>query len=664
MASPELSATDQPPPPVARTRSVFRLAFGPVVWLSIFWIALLVFAAVFRDLLPLRDPDELGIRTREVEKFESPGWNAFFGGDSQGRDVFARVVWGARPALVLGVSATVIAAWLGSIVGMAAGYLRGRVDLVTSILIDIALAFPVLVLLITVRASFGNSMLVFVILFSVTGIPPYARIVRGATLSLAEREFVDAAAALGADRRRIVLRELAPNIALPVLSFAFIGFAIVIVAEGGLAFIGLSLDEITWGKLISEGTGDIQDAAHVALLPATTMFLTILAFNLVGDAIRSIVAPRQVVTQRQLNVDGERPDAAATGVERNGTAPHDAHDGERVLDIVDLYTKLHTPLGDVRAVDGVTLHVDRGEALGIVGESGSGKTMLLRSIVGTFALADVSRSGAVDVAGVDMLRSDPATVRHALGTRIGMVSQDPLTALNPVRRIETQLVEPMRVHLGLDKAAARARAIELLRSVGLPDPERRLRAYPHELSGGMRQRVTIAMALVNDPELLLADEPTTALDVTVQRQLLELLGRLRQERNMSMVLVTHDLAVVKGYTDRVAIMYGGRVVESGPTASLFAEPRHRYTVALMRSVPDLSLPSHSELEVIDGLPPSLVDPPSGCRFAARCGAATDICRTDTPKREQVDSSHWFRCHHPVEPGELESVPVEIAEASS
>jgi len=661
MASPDMSATDQPSPPVSRSTSVFRLAFGPVVWLSIFWIALLVFAAVFRDVLPLRDPDELGIRTREVEKFESPGWNAFFGGDSQGRDVFSRVVWGARPALILGVSATVIAALVGSIVGMAAGYLRGRVDLVTSVLIDIALAFPVLVLLITVRASFGNSMFVFVILFSVTGIPPYARIVRGATLSLAEREFVDAAAALGANRRRIVLRELAPNIALPVLSFAFIGFAIVIVAEGGLAFIGLSLDEITWGKLISEGTGDIQNAAHVALLPATTMFLTILAFNLLGDAIRSIVAPRQVLTQRQLSVDGERPDTAPTEVESNGTAPHE---DRRVLDIVDLHTKLHTPLGDVRAVDGVTLHVDRGEALGIVGESGSGKTMLLRSIVGTFALADVSRSGTVDVAGVDMLRADPATVRHALGTRIGMVSQDPLTALNPVRRIETQLVEPMRVHLGLDKAAARARVIELLRSVGLPDPERRLRAYPHELSGGMRQRVTIAMALVNDPELLLADEPTTALDVTVQRQLLELLGELRRERTMSMVLVTHDLAVVKGYTDRVAIMYGGRVVESGPTESLFAQPRHRYTVALMQSVPDLSLPSHSELEVIDGLPPSLVDPPAGCRFAARCSSATDICRTDTPVREHVDSSHWFRCHHPVEPGELASVPVQIAETSS
>jgi len=663
MASPDVPVTDQPSPPISRSRSVLRLAFGPLVWLSILWIALLVFAAVFRDLLPLREPDELGIRTREVEKFESPGWNAFFGGDSQGRDVFSRVVWGARPALILGVSATMIAAVLGSIVGMAAGYLRGKVDLVTSILVDITLAFPVLVLLITVRASFGNSMLVFVILFAVTGIPPYARIVRGATLSLAEREFVDAAVALGANRRRVVLSELAPNIALPVLSFAFIGFAIVIVAEGGLAFIGLSLDEITWGQLIAAGTGDIQDAAHVALLPATTMFLTILAFNLVGDAIRSIVAPRQVLTQRRLRVSDDRPEVAPNGVLRKETAPPDSRN-ERVLDIVNLHTTLHTPLGDVMAVDGITLHVNRGEALGIVGESGSGKTMFLRSIIGTFALADVSRSGVVSVAGVDMLRSDPATVRRTLGTCIGMVSQDPLTALNPVRRIETQLVEPMRVHFALDKAAARARAIELLRSVGLPDPERRLRAYPHELSGGMRQRVTIAMALVNDPELLLADEPTTALDVTVQRQLLELLGELRRQRTMSMVLVTHDLAVVKGYTDRVAIMYGGRVVESGPTNSLFAQPRHRYTVALMRSVPDLSLPSHSELEVIDGLPPSLVNPPPGCRFAARCPAATDVCRTDTPIRQHVDDDRWFRCHHPVEPDELESVPVQVAGTSS
>jgi peptide/nickel transport system permease protein len=603
---------------------------GLTFWLSAGWIFTLVFLALFRDILPIRDPDELGIRTREVAKFESPGWNAFFGGDGQGRDMFARVVQGARPALILGLTVTIIGGILGSAVGVTSGYLRGKVDTVTTVFIDIALAFPGLVLLIAVRATFGNSMFVFIVLFSLSSIPGYARIVRGASFALSERDFVDAAAAMGATKRRIILRELAPNIALPVLSFAFIGFALVIVAEGGLAFIGLSLDETTWGKLIADGAGDINKHAHVALFPATVMFLTILAFNLVGDSMRALYSPREVATQRRLRVGP----IADTG------------SGDEVLYIDDLFTALHTPNGDVRAVDGVSLSLKAGEALGVVGESGSGKTMILRSIVGAFALADVTRTGTVEVAGVDMLRAEPADIKRTLGTQIGMVSQNPLTALNPVRLIEHQITEPMLVHTSMSKSEARARALELMQQVGIPAPERRLREYPHQLSGGMRQRVTIAIALANEPALLLADEPTTALDVTVQDQILRLLSDLQRDRKMAMVLVTHDLAVVKGFTDRVAIVYGGEVIESGPTEQIFSNPRHRYTVALIQSMPNLDLPSHSELTTIEGTPPSLISPPRGCRFAARCLAAQVICNT-TPPSANERSEHWFRCHFPA-----------------
>jgi peptide/nickel transport system permease protein len=603
---------------------------GLTFWLSAGWIFTVVFLALFRDILPIRDPDELGIRTREVAKFESPGWNAFFGGDGQGRDMFARVVQGARPALILGLTVTIIGGILGSAVGVTSGYLRGKVDTVTTVFIDIALAFPGLVLLIAVRATFGNSMFVFIVLFSLTSIPGYARIVRGASFALSERDFVDAAAAMGATKRRIILRELAPNIALPVLSFAFIGFALVIVAEGGLAFIGLSLDETTWGKLIADGAGDIARHAHVALFPATVMFLTILAFNLVGDSMRALYSPREVATQRRLRVG----------------AMADTGSGDEVLYIDDLFTALHTPNGDVHAVDGVSLSLKAGEALGLVGESGSGKTMILRSIVGAFALADVTRTGTVEVAGVDMLRAEPADIKRTLGTQIGMVSQNPLTALNPVRLIEHQITEPMLVHTSMSKSEARTRALELMQQVGIPAPERRLREYPHQLSGGMRQRVTIAIALANEPELLLADEPTTALDVTVQDQILRLLSDLQRDRKMAMVLVTHDLAVVKGFTDRVAIVYGGEVIESGPTEQIFSNPRHRYTVALIQSMPNLDLPSHSELTTIEGTPPSLVSPPRGCRFAARCPAAQDICNTTPPSTNEA-SEHWFRCHFPA-----------------
>ncbi len=624
-AAEAVAAVDHPP----ADRSSRQL--GVLFWFAAGWILLLVICAVFRDLLPFRDPDALGIRTREVRKFEDPSWNAWFGGDGQGRDQFARVVQGARPALIIGITVTLIGGFIGSAIGVTSGYLRGKVDTATTVVIDIFLAFPGLVLLIAVRASFGNSMLVFIVLFSITSIPGYARIVRGASFALSERDFVDAAEAMGATKRRVLWKELAPNVAIPVLSFAFIGFALVIVAEGGLAFIGLSLDEVTWGKLIAEGTGDIKDHAHVSLIPATVMFLTILAFNLAGDSIRRLYSPREVATQRRLRVEG------IADVNPDGS----------VLHISDLYTTLHTPAGDVHAVDGVSLSVRAGQALGVVGESGSGKTMILRSIVGAFALSDVTRSGTVEVAGVDMLRAPRGQVLRTLGTEIGMVSQNPLTALNPVRRIESQIIEPMMVHRGTSKAQARERALELLRLVGIPAPERRLREYPHQLSGGMRQRVTIAIALANEPKLLLADEPTTALDVTVQDQILRLLSGLQQEREMAMVLVTHDLAVVKGFTDSVAIVYGGQVVEYGPTSEIFANPRHRYTVALMQSMPDLDLPSHSELITIDGSPPSLLRPTPGCRFAARCPAAQDVCHSLTPAASERDD-HWFRCHFPAE----------------
>jgi peptide/nickel transport system permease protein len=273
--------------------------------------------------------------------------------------------------------------------------------------------------------------------------------------------------------------------------------------------------------------------------------------------------------------------------------------------------------------------------------------MILRSIVGAFPIPDVVRSGSIVLDDVDLLRLDDAEQRRVLGTRIGTVSQNPLTALNPVRRIETQITEPMRVHGGLDRRAARRRALELLEHVGIPAPEQRLREYPHQLSGGMCQRVTIAIALANEPDILLADEPTTALDVTVQDQIMRLIDGLRREEGLGVVLVTHDLTVVHGFTDRVAIVYAGQVVETGPTEVLFQRPRHRYTVALLDSIPDLRRPSHSELAVIEGQTPSLADPPGGCRFAPRCPAATDRCRDEAPTlQESDDPGHHFACWHP------------------
>jgi peptide/nickel transport system ATP-binding protein len=318
-----------------------------------------------------------------------------------------------------------------------------------------------------------------------------------------------------------------------------------------------------------------------------------------------------------------------------------------LLDVRNLKTHFATARGVVRAVDGVSFTLERGAALGIVGESGSGKTVLARSIMGLLPPRGVHREGEVFFAGTDLRRLDAKQMRRYWGKQMSMIFQDPMTSLNPLMTIGNQIAEPLRVHLGSDKAEARAVALRLLTDVGIPEPEKRLDQYPHELSGGMRQRAMIAIALACGPTLLFADEPTTALDVTVQAQILELIARQRRDRNMSVILVTHDLGVVAGHTDSIIVMYAGQVVESAPTRSLFTSMRHPYTEALMRSIPQLDQPSHTRLLAIGGRPPDLINPPEGCRFAPRCPYAEERCLQEAPTHQSDTPGHSFACWNPV-----------------
>lgn len=320
-----------------------------------------------------------------------------------------------------------------------------------------------------------------------------------------------------------------------------------------------------------------------------------------------------------------------------------------LLQVDDLRTGILTERGLVRAVDGVSFTLERGRTIGIVGESGSGKTILSRSIMGLVPQVDFERTGSVLLDGSELLGKSRKEMRQFWGTEIAMVPQDPMTSLNPVRRIGTQITEPLRKRLGLDRTTARETALALLASVRIPDPEKRMREYPHELSGGMRQRVVIAAALACGPRILFADEPTTALDVTVQSQILELLGQMRVDRNMAMVLVTHDLGVVAGHTDEVAVMYAGRVVERAPTSVLFSSMRMPYTAALLASIPTFDTPPHTRLAVIDGRPPDLVTTVAGCRFAPRCQYADAKCHAQEPPLVAADrDDHLYRCWHPLD----------------
>ena len=322
-----------------------------------------------------------------------------------------------------------------------------------------------------------------------------------------------------------------------------------------------------------------------------------------------------------------------------------------LLTVQDLRTYFHTRSGIYRAVDGVSFSLERGETLGIVGESGSGKSVTCYSLMGLIPQPPGRiESGSAVFDGVDLLHCTPAAQRAIRGKRIAMIFQDPMTSLNPYLRISEQIIEPLLIHEKISRADALQRAHALLEAVGINDAASRLRAYPHEFSGGMRQRVMIAMALITRPELLIADEPTTALDVTVQAQILELIEKMQRELGMAVIYVTHDLGVVSGLCDRVQVMYAGRLVETAGVRELFHEPKHPYTRALQRSIPALQ-PKGAELYTIPGLPPDVSKPMPGCAFAPRCEFATDRCRTVPPQLVEWQPGHSHACLR-VQAGEI------------
>ena len=321
--------------------------------------------------------------------------------------------------------------------------------------------------------------------------------------------------------------------------------------------------------------------------------------------------------------------------------------GEWLLEIEGLKTYFHTDEGVAKAVDGVSYAIRPGETLGVVGESGSGKSVTALSILQLLPMPPGRfEGGSIRFRGEELIGADEERLREVRGNDIAMIFQEPMTALNPVFTVGNQIGETVKLHQGLDDEAARARAIDMLTKVGIPAPEKRVDEYPHQLSGGMRQRVMIAMAMACDPALLIADEPTTALDVTIQAQILDLIKELQEEAEMSVLLITHDLGVVAETAHHVAVMYGGRVVEFGPAKEIFEAPQHPYTVGLLQSLPDLAVPGE-RLVTIPGIVPSATRFPSGCRFRTRCPLATDACAAEVPALVPVEegAEHTVACHH-------------------
>ncbi len=602
-------------------------------------LVLIVAVALLAQLLPLADPDATAPANRLIPPF-TDGY--LLGTDALGRDILSRIVWGTRVSLAVGVSATLIAALAGSVIGLVAGYAGGWVDSILMRGIDMVLAFPYILLALAIVAVLGPGLVNALYAIAVVNIPFFARNVRGLALGLSRREFVDAARLSGQNDAAILLREVLPNI-LPVIIITMsttVGW--MILETAGLSFLGLGAQppQADLGSMLGEGRKVLFTAPHVSVVPGLVIFVLVMSINLLGDGVRDVLDPR-------LRSGAVARPSARTKVARERTPAASEHP-DAALDLAGMSTEFRLGGTTIKAVNGVDIHVGTSECVGLVGESGSGKSVTAMSVMGLVPSPPGRISaGAAYFKGRDLFAMPTGALRTLRGGAVSYVFQDPLSTLHPQFTIGQQLIEAIRLHEAMGRAAAHSRAAELLTMVQISSPERRLAAYPHELSGGMRQRVGIAMALAGNAEVVIADEPTTALDVTVRAQVLALLNRLRRERTVGVLFITHDFGVVSAVCDRVAVMYAGRIVETGPTAEILAAPAHPYTAALVACVPVLGQPDR-HLATIPGRPPSLADLPQGCAFADRCPRAQDDCRAAPIEMASLGDARAVRCIHPLE----------------
>ncbi|MDU8910462.1 dipeptide/oligopeptide/nickel ABC transporter permease/ATP-binding protein [Aestuariicoccus sp. MJ-SS9] len=594
-----------------------------------------VLLALVTPLLPLADPDVTNTSNR-FQPVLSEG--ALLGTDHLGRDLLSRLLWGTRLSLAVGFAAAIVAATIGAAIGIVAGFYGGRTDNIIMRGVDMLMAFPYILLALAIVAALGPGLFNALIAVAAVNVPFFARNIRGITVGIAHREFVDAARLAGLSNTRIILSEILPNV-VPVIVIAMsttIGW--MILETAGLSFLGLGSQppQADLGSMLDEARSALITNPHTSIVPGMMILVIVMSINLLGDGVRDALDPR-------LKSGALSRPMAATRVARKGPVPTPS--GKGLLELRGLETQFHVKDRVYRAVGGVDLHVEKGECLGIIGESGSGKSVTALSIMGLVASPPgVITVGAAYYDGEDLIGAPYGRLRDMRGRNVSYIFQDPLATLHPLYRVGDQLIEAIRAHRPIGKAEGRAKAIELLDAVRIPNAAQRITDYPHEMSGGMRQRVGIAMALANDPDIIIADEPTTALDVTVQAQVLTILDDLRRSRGLAIVFITHDFGVVAQMCDRVAVMYAGRIVEEGRTADILDAPRHPYTARLMACVPELG-GGKRRLEAIAGLPPVVDRLPAGCAFADRCLKVTEACRAgDIPLDRQ--GARAVRCLFP------------------
>ena len=543
----------------------------------LFMLLLLIITTPF---LNLSDPNAINTSDRFSLPFTS---NYLLGADHLGRDILSRVMWGTRLSLAVGFSAALIAAILGSFIGIIAGYFGGFFDNILMRSVDVLMAFPYVLLALAIVAVMGPGLFNSLIAVAIVNIPFFARNVRGISLAYAKSDFMIAAKISGRSTFSCIIFELLPNL-IPTIIVAFsttIGW--MILETAGLSFLGLGSQppQADLGSMLGEGRASLIVHSHNSLIPGLMILFIVMGFNLFGDGIRDALDPK--LSQGKLGRS-----KALTDLKKNFVFSERC--SKSFLEVNDLTTKFIRNNYEIEAIKKVNLSLQKGECLAIVGESGSGKSVTALSITRLVASPPgIITEGFINYKGTDLLNINLQTMQDIRGKKISYIFQDPQSTLHPLQKVGSQISEIVINHKIINKVKLNKEVLELLRNVKIIDPERVVNLYPHQLSGGMRQRIGIAMAIANKPDIIIADEPTTALDVTVQAKILSIINDLKKEFNLSIIFISHDLNVVSKISDNIAVMFNGEIVEFGSTKKILNNPNNQYTKKLIKTSPRLSL---------------------------------------------------------------------------
>jgi peptide/nickel transport system permease protein len=577
-----------------------RLLTRPTVLIGLLIVTVLLICALGAPWIAPYDP----FASRPAQQFLPPVWadggttDHLLGTDQLGRDLASRMLYGARTSLAIAGAAVVLSGVFGAVVGLFAGYFRGPIETVIMRLADVQLAFPFILLALAILSvTETKSVLTMITVLAIADWVIHARVSRGRVLVERERDYVRAARALGSSHLRIAFRYILPTVLPTLLVIVLVEMAVLMVVEAILAFIGLGIDPpgLSWGTIMADGRTNIAVAPWMAMFPGMAIFLSVLGINLVADGLSDVLNPRlrgagRIGERTRVREDDQQTLEAPRSVTTTDASNGAASDTDNLLVVDGLRVEFPGPDGSVVAVQDVAFELAAGERLGIVGESGSGKSMTALSIIGLIEAPGRVTAGSIKFKSRELVGLHPRAMNRIRGSEIAMIFQDPATSLNPTLTVSYQIAEVIARHQQVSRKVARRKAVESLELVNINDPQRVAGAYPFQLSGGMQQRVMIAMAVSCNPDLLIADEPTTALDVTTQAQILSELDTLVQRLNTGIILITHDLGLIAEFTERTVVMRDGLVCEVESTKEIVNDPQHPYTQSLLQAVMDLNEP--------------------------------------------------------------------------